>query len=82
MTTRVVLRQGTVRPCAAGVRRPLIVGALMNNMICIQQRDENIDIQRRSHRSDALLLHPFSEVIESDHVTAARENRDGILRPL
>jgi len=50
-------------------------------MICIKQRDQNVDVQQRPHGSHAFLIDQFSDVIESDHVAAPGENRHCIFRP-
>lgn len=73
-----ILSHRATGPATIGIRCPPDVGALVKDVICIEQRNEKINVEQCSHGSDAFLIHQFPDVIESNHVATAGKNRHSV----
>jgi hypothetical protein len=50
--------------------------AIMKNMVRIEQRNQNIDIQQRAHGLHVFAIHQIPDMIERYHFPARRQQRN------
>ena len=75
-----ILSERATGPATIRVTCPPRVSALVKDMICIDQRNDKVDVEQCPQGSEPLLVHQLPDVIQSDHITPAANNGHSILR--
>lgn len=68
-----VLRDGASGPAFRLIGRPPDMSAVMEGMIRVDQRDDDVDVEQRAHDSDALLLHQAMDFFRRDDFATRRQ---------